>query len=278
MNFKIVADSGCDITQEMKRNMNMKIIPLTLRLQNKEYVDDENLDVEGYIEDMKNCPDYPKTSCPSPSDFINSFRGEEDVFAVTLSSNLSGTYQSAVTAKDIFLEEAKEKFIHVFDSLSASSGETLVCMKINELVREGLDRLEIVEKVTKYIHDMKTFFLLENLEHLAKAGRLNPIIAKVASVLDIKPIMGSDGAGNIKLVERVRGYKKAFNRLIDIIGREGTNIKDKVLGISYCNCLERALLLREELLKRYNFKDIVIMKMTGLTSTYADDKGLVIAF
>src|SRR3712207_1087693 len=93
-----------------------------------------------------------------------------------------------------------------------------------------------------------------------------------------KPIMGSNDDGTIRMVEKTRGYKKAFKRFIDIIGEEGSNLEQKVLGIAHCNCLERALKFKEEVLKRYNFKDIVVVEMSGLSTTYADNGGLVIAF
>lgn len=278
MKVKIIADSSCDLSEDIKKSLNIEIAPLILQLKDKEYVDDEKLDVMGYVKDMGICEVAPKTSCPSPEEYMKKYEGEESVFIVTLSSKLSGSYNSAVLAKNLFLDEIGNKFIHVFDSLSASVGETLVALKINELSQKGIEELEIVEIVTKYIHEMKTFFLLESLEHLAKAGRLNPIIAKVANMLSIKPIMGSTKEGTIRLVEKTRGYKKAFGRLLDIIGEEGENLEQKVLGIAHCNCFERAEKFKEEVLKKYNFKDVFIVEMAGLSSTYADDGGIVIAF
>ena len=278
MKYRIIADSSCDLTDEMKREMNVDIVPLILRLGDREYVDNQNLDVKQYVKDMNSHPEAPKTSCPSPMDFISKYKGDGSIFVVTLSSKLSGTYQSAVIAKDMFLEEIEQKFIYVFDSVSASAGETLICRKIYELVESGLKEVEIVERVTKYISGMKTFFLLESLEHLAKAGRLNPIIAKIATFLEIKPIMGGTEEGTIELVEKVRGYKRAFVKFIETIGREGTKFEEKVLAIAHCNCPERAENLKKEIEKKYNFKEIVIVEMSGLSSTYADDGGLVIAF
>lgn len=277
MAIKIVADSSCDLTDEMKKEMNIDIAPLVLQLGDKSFIDDENLDVKQYVKEMGKCEIAPKTACPSPNDYMKRYEGPESVFVVTLSKFLSGSYNSAVLAKSIFIEEIGNKFIHVFDSLSASAGETIIAMKIHELAKLNISEAEIVEKVTKFIKEMKTFFLLENLEHLAKAGRLSSIVAKVASMLSIKPIMTGD-EGNIKLFEKVRGYKKAFKRLIDVIGEEGTNLHEKVLGIAHCNCLERALEFKEEVLKKYNFKDIVVVEMAGLSSTYADNGGIVIAF
>ncbi|MCM8710213.1 DegV family protein [Clostridium sp. SYSU_GA19001] len=277
MAIKIVADSSCDLTDEMKKEMNVDIAPLTLQLGDKSFIDDESLDVKHYVKEMGECEVAPKTACPSPDDYMKRYEGPESVFVVTLSNHLSGSYNSAVLAKNMFLEEVENKFIHVFDSLSASAGETVIVMKINELAKLNISEAEIVKKVTKFIKEMKTFFILENLEHLAKAGRLNPVVAKVASMLSIKPIMAGD-EGTIKLFEKVRGYKKALRRLVDIIGEEGTNLQEKVLGIAHCNCLERALEFKEEVLKKYNFKDIVVVEMAGLSSTYADDGGIVIAF
>ena len=220
----------------------------------------------------------PKTACPSPEQFMKSYEGKESTFVVTLSSAISGTYNSAVLAKDMFLEEVTNKFIHIFDSRSAASGETLISLKIHELSKLNIGEMEIVKRVNNYIKEMKTFFLLESLDNLAKAGRLNPIIAKLASVLSIKPIMGATEEGTIKLVEKVRGYKRAFNKLVDIIGEEGKNLEEKILGIAHCNCIERALQFKEEVMKKYKFKDIIIVEMKGLSSSYANEGGLVIAF
>lgn len=276
--IKIIVDSCCDVNSEMKEAMNLELVPLVLSLEDKNYIDDESLNIKQYINDMAECKTPPKTACPSPETYMNKYKGKEHTFVVTLSSALSGSYNSAVLAKNIFLEEVGNKFIHVFDSLSASAGETIIALKIQELAKLNISESEIVDKVSKYIKEMKTFFLLESLDHLVKNGRINPIVAKIASMLSIKPIMGGDETGNIKVVDKIRGYKKALIRLAEIIGEEGKNLEEKVLGIAYCNCCERALEFKEEVLKRYKFKDIILMEMGGVSTTYADDGGIVIAF
>lgn len=253
------------------------MVPLTMRIEDKEYVDDHTLDIKAYIQDMKNSKTAPKTSCPSIQDFIDRFKDTDNVFVVTVTSSLSGTYNAAMQAKAIILEEFKDKFIHVFDSMSAVSGETIVHLKIHEYLKKNLRNTEIVEKVNKYIKEMKTFFLLESMDNLVKSGRINPFVAKAASVLNIKPIMG-DHDGTIRLVDKVRGYERAFQRLVDIIGEEGSRLEEKVLGIAHCNCFERAMKFKEQVLKRYPFKDIVVVEMGGVSSTYANQGGLVIAF
>lgn len=277
MDYKIVADSGCDVNDDIKKMTGMELVPLTMRLDDREYIDDENLDINEYIDAMKKSKNAPKTSCPSVQDFIDRYRDAKNLFVVTISAKLSGTYNSAMQARSSILDDAGDRFIHVFDSMSACIGETLISLKLHEYISKNLNPSEIIDKVTGYIKDMKTYFLLENLDHLAKSGRINPIIAKAASMLSIKLVMGSDN-GDIRLVEKVRGYDRAFSRLIDIIGEEGTNHKDKVLGISHCNCLQRALNLKEQLMKRYKFKDIIVVQTSGLGATYMDDGGLVLAF
>jgi DegV family protein with EDD domain len=277
MKYKIIADSGCDTKRASGEKLNINIVPFTISLGDKVYTDDDSLDLDSMLNVMNESQTAPKTSCPSPGDFMQAFEGEEEhVFVVTLSSKLSGAFASAVMAKEMFLEQ-KKKFIHVFDSMSASVGETLVSIKIHKLVEQGLGELEIVKAVNRYIKEMKTLFLIDSLDNLIKAGRINKLVGKVASTLNIKPIMGGH-QGEITLIENNRGYRKAFNRLIEIIGEIGQNIEEKTLGIAHCNCLKRAQEFRDEVLKRYNFKDVIIVKMNGLSSVYANEGGIVIAF
>jgi DegV family protein with EDD domain len=278
MGVKIVADSSCDLNEELKRELGITLVPLTLQVGDNSYRDDENLDVKALLKEMAECPDSPRTACPSPNDFIKAFEGPESVFAVTLSSALSGTYESALLASRMLLETAEDKFIHIFDSCSASVGETLISIKIFELAKRSCDNFQIVEKVNEYIKEMKTFFLLESLENLIKNGRLNKIKGTIASLLNIKPVMGSTEDGNIRLVESVRGYKRAFKRFVEIIGEQGEKLDEKVIGIAHCNCLERAEEFKRELMKRYRFKDIIIVETAGLSSVYANQGGIIVAF
>jgi len=277
LKYKIIADSSCDVTDEIKNNTGVELVPLTLRLDDKEYLDDHTLDLKGYLKAMKASKSAPKTSCPSIQDFLDRFKDSDNIFVVTISSKLSGTYNSAMQAKAIINEEFQDKFIHVFDSMSAAIGETLVHLKLHEAIMDNLKNNEVIDKVNGFIKEMKTFFLLENLDNLAKSGRMNPIVAKAANMLSIKPIMGSH-EGTIRLVDKVRGYERAFQRLVDVIGEEGSNLENKVLGIAHCNCFQRALKFKEKVMEKYRFKDIIVVEMAGLSSTYANEGGLVIAF
>lgn len=278
MDIKIIGDSCFDMNDDLRKISQISLAPLKIDIDGKVFRDDENLDTKNLLRLMKESYNVPKTASPSPNEYIEEYEGKEDVFVVTLSSKLSGSYNSAVLAKNMYLENSKEKFIHVFDSLSASIGETLVGLKIIELSKMSYKREQLVDKIDEYINDMKTIFLLESLDNLIKAGRINKIVAKLATAFSIKPIMSSNGKGSIKLMEKARGSKKAFRRLVDIIGEQGERIEEKIIGIAHCNCLEKAQKLKEEIMKKYNFKDIIIVETSGISTVYANDGGIIIAF
>lgn len=277
MNFKIVADSSCDLNDELREKLDIGLVPLKIDVKEQAFVDDEFLDITKLLSAMRHSDESVKTSSPSPGDFLKEYEKGENVFVVTLSSALSSTYSNAVLAKNIALENSN-KFIHVFDSLSASIGETLVSIKIFELIQKNFNPKDIVKKVEEYIAEMKTFFILESLDSLMKAGRISKTMGHIASVLSIKPIMGGDEDGTIKLVEKVRGGKRAFNRLVEIIGEQGEGLEDKTLGIAHCNALDKAEELKRSIEEKYKFKEIIIVDTGGLSTAYANDGGIIIAF
>lgn len=278
--MKIIADSCCDLNEDLKNNIDIELVPLTIRIDDEEIIDDKNLDTNELIKKMKKSDDYPKTASPSPMSFLEKYKEDEKNFVVTLSSALSSTYDSAMMAKKMILEETNKKFIHVFDSLSASVGETLTCIKIDELIKKGMHENEIVKITNEYIKELKTFFVLESLDNLIKAGRMSKIKGKIASVLSIKPIMGSTDDGNIRLVKKARGTNNALSKLIDVIEEEGEKDKfsEKILGISHVNAYERAKKLKDEIIKKYNFKDVIIVDARGISTVYANEGGIIIAF
>jgi len=278
--FKILADSCCDLNEELKKKLKISLVPFKIDVDDKSFIDDENLDTNKLIEAMKASPNPIKTSCPSPGDYLERYRDADvdNIYVITISKNLSGSYNSAVLTKNILEKDEPHKRVHVFDSKSASVGETLVALKIHELIEEKFSHSEIVEKVEKYIKEMKTFFILESLDNLIKNGRISKTKGLIANVLNLKPIMGSDGDGNIELVESVRGTKKAFKRLVELIGEKGEKLEEKVLAISHANALEKALELKEEIKQRYNFKDIILVKQAGLSTAYANEGGIILVF
>ena len=277
MKYKIVADSSCDLNSELQEKLNVSLVPFKIDVEDNTFIDDDNLDPMDLINAMKASQNPIRTSCPSPGDFVAKYRDANTVFVITISSKLSGTYNSALLAKEMVNEEFPDKFIHVFDSKSASVGESLIAIKIKELIDGNLSNLEIVEKVEKYIKEMKTYFILESLDNLIKNGRISKTKGLIANVLNLKPIMGAND-GDIELVENVRGSKRAFKRLADIIGESGVKFEERTLAISHANAIKLGESLRKEIQEKYNFKDVILVKTAGLSSGYAYDGGIILSF
>jgi DegV family protein with EDD domain len=276
--MNIVVDSGCDFTEELgnKKQFKVKRVPLTLQIGDRHYVDDESIDIDRYLAEMAASKTTPKTAAPSPELYLEKYKNAGSVFVVTLSSHLSASYNNAVLAKKMYLEEFGDKFIHVFNSLSASVGETLISLKIDEYIKEKVSDSEIVEKVNAFIGGMQSYFILENYDTLVKNGRLNPYVAKIAQMLSIKPICYAV-EGRMAMLDKARGYHRAFDKLIAAIEKSAVNFEDRILGISHVKCLNRALEFKEKISARLKFKEIVIVETTGLCSTYADKDGIVVS-
>ena len=278
MDYKIVADSSCDLNEVMRNNIEVELVPFNISVESKKYRDDADIDMGDLVKRMLASPDPIKTSCPSPGDFLESYEEEKDVFVVTISKELSGTYNSAILARDMALEKEPDRFIHVFNSKGASVTETLIVLKIDELIKKGLDNSTIVEKVDNYIEELDTYFISEDLSNLIKNGRISKTKGLIATVLNLKPIMGADGDGNIQLVENVRGSKKAFRKLVGIIGESKKEFKELVLAISHASARDKAEKLKESIQSLYEFKDIVIVETRGLSTAYVNHEGVILSF
>ncbi|MCL2839538.1 MAG: DegV family protein [Defluviitaleaceae bacterium] len=275
----IVVDSGCDVNPEFINCENHTIthIPLNLQLEDKVYLDDENINLDDYLAHMEASPVAVKSSAPSPSLFYEAFKTGNNVFAVTLSSKLSATYQSAITAKDMYIEEYGKKFIHVFDSLSASVGEGVIAMKISELLKNGVDPSEVVTQVNQFIKGMSTYFILDKFDNLVKTGRVKPYIAKIAGFLNVKPVCSEEN-GEIKMVDKARGFPKSVKKLIQIIKENTPDIETRIVFITHVKAYEKAMAIKEELMANLHVKDVHIQESRGVTTTYANRGGVVIAF
>lgn len=278
MKTRIVTDSCIDINKDVFGNEeNMERVPFKIIIEDEEIVD-RNLDLNELREKMKATKNKIATACPSPHDFLEAFKKCKENFVVTISEKLSGYHNSAVLAANMFLEEVEDGFVHIFDTKTATAGASLVTLKLKQLLEASVENNTIIDEINKYINQMKTFLVPVKLDNLAKNGRISSKKAFVGSLLQVTPIMCDNGDGEIILKEQVRGRKKAFNRLLEIIGEEGQDIENKVLAISHVNARERAEQLKEEIKSRYNFKDIIIFEGGGLTTVYADDGGIVVCY
>jgi DegV family protein with EDD domain len=275
---KIVVDSCVDLNDEVfALNDQMERVPFRINVDGEEMLD-TNLNTSSLLSRMKASSQRVQTTCPSPNDFLTAYRSSNQVFVVTISSKLSGSYNSALVAKDILhKDESSDNFVHVFDSKSASAGESLVALKVKQLIEENVPNTEIIEQTDVYINNLKTLFILESYDNLIKNGRMSQMSAIIGSMLHIVPIMGSND-GAIELIAKVRGRKKSISKLIEIIGQDDRDYTNSTLSITYVNDLDKARTLKDEIQRKYNFKQILIFKSGGLSTVYADDGGIVIAY
>ena len=279
MSYKIIGDSCLDLTADLKKDPHFQIIPLTLQVEHTQVIDDETFDQKKFLELVRSSSECPQTACPSPEKFKEAFECDVDqIFVITLSEHLSGTYNSAVLAKKLYEEEHGQegKNIAVFSSDSASSGELNIALYIQSLCQASLPFEEIVEKTRSFIKNMKTYFVLESLDTLRKNGRLTGLQAFFATALNIKPVMGADSGVIIKL-DQARGINKALTRMADIAIREAGETKDKVLIIAHCNNPERAEVVKNEMCRQATFKDVIITETAGVAAVYASDGGIIVA-
>ena len=277
INYRIVVDSCGEFTEDMKKNPHFAHAALHLSVDGEQFVDDETFDRLDFLVKMKESPNCPKSSCPSPEVYRAAFDcGAEHLYAITLSAELSGSYNSAVLGMNLFLENHPDAKVHVFNSCSASVGETLIAKKIAECEEAGLDFEAIIEKVDDFILHMHTYFVLESLDNLRKNGRLSAVKALVATALNIKPVMGADHGVIIKL-DQARGINKGLARMCAIAVKAAGDTAEKTAVIAHCNNHARAEQVRDELLKLAPFKEIVITETAGVATVYAGDGGIVLA-
>ena len=278
MRYKIVIDSCGELVEKWKDSPAVERASLTLTVDHEDIIYDDTFDQAYFLKRVAESPNCPKSSCPSPERYMSAYDCEaEHVYAVTLSSELSGSYNSAVLGMNLLKETHPDKKIHVFNSRSASVGQTLIALKIEECEEQGMEFEEVVKKVDAYISEQNTYFVLETLETLRKNGRLSNLKAFVATALKIKPVMGSTPEGTIVQLDQARGMNKAVMKMVDYVVERTPNPAEKVLGISHCNCPARAQAVKEAILERIPVKDVVLLDTAGVSSMYANDGGIIIA-
>lgn len=276
MSYKIVVDSCGELPENLKKDRHFETVPLEIFVDDYHIIDDETFEQAEFLYRVKKSPNCPKSTCPSPERYFRAYDCEaEHIYAVTLSAKLSGSYNSAELGKSLYIEEKGEKQIHVFDSKSASVGETLIAMKIQECEEAGMAFEEVVEAVETYISRQNTYFVLETLETLRKNGRLSNLKAFVASALNIKPVMGSTDEGEICQLDQARGMNKALDKMIQAMLGKVQDCETKILAIAHCNCPQWAKSIVEKLEKLAKFKDIFVVDTAGISSMYANDGGII---
>lgn len=277
MKYKIILDSCGELPAELKKDSRFEIVPLSIEIGEYQIQDDENFDQADFLQKVAQCSGWPKSSCPSPERYLQAYEAEaENIYVVTLSANLSGSYNSAELGKKLYEEKHGAKNICIIDSCSASCGETQIALKAMELEEAGLPFEQISEKLKVFRDELNTYFVLDNLETLRKNGRLTGVKALVASTLSIKPVMGATREGTIIQLGQSVGIKKALQKLADTVVKQVENAQEKSLMITHCNCPERAANVRDLITAKVKVKDVLIMDTAGISSMYANDGGVIV--
>lgn len=277
MSFKIVVDSCCDLTPAMLKDPVFVKVPLTIRSNGSTFVDDETFDQADLIWSMRQSEDAPSTACPSPQAYLDAYQGADDVYVVTLSALLSGSHNSAEQARILMEEDRPEVNVHVFNSCSAASGELLVALAVQRLASAGMPFKRVVTEVEQFISQMQTMFVLESLENLRKNGRLTKLQAVITGALKIKLFMGATPEGEICKLGQALTIKQALNKMVDKVAADASHV-GRTLAICHCNCLERAFQVKSMIEAKCKFAHILITEAGGITSVYANDGGIVIAY
>lgn len=281
MKYKIIGDSCCDYTNAYDGFNWLDRVPLSIYLGDKCLVDNGSLDINGLINDMAKSTESPRSACPSPGEYLEHFSGDEDdIYVVTITEKLSGSYNSAVNAATLFKKKNPEKNIHIFNSKSASAGQIAICLKIRELAESGKRFSDIVNETEKFISKINTFFVLENLEVFRKSGRLNHLQGIITQALQIKLVMSATEEGGICKVGQALSVPRALEKMVSLIENAYKNVKheNRTLVITHCNCLDRAELVRNLILNVCDFKESIICSSGGISTIYANEGGLIISF
>ena len=274
MKFKIVSDSSADLLKIA--GVPFESVPLKIITSEREYVDDGSLDVLGMLGDLKGYKGKSRTSCPNSEEYLAAFGDAENVFCITITGGLSGSFNAASIAAKTYIEQHPERHIHVIDSLSTGAENALIIEKLSSLIAE-LDDFDLVkERITEYHDHTRLIFALESMHNLANNGRVSPIVAKVCGVLGIRVIGRASDVGTLEITNKSRGMKSAVSDIVKNMGAEGFDCGR--VKLHHANNLAFAEAVREKLLAEHPAASVEIAEARGLCSFYAEAGGLLVGF
>ncbi len=272
---KIVSDSAVNM-RAAKGDTEFVSVPLTIRAGEKEFVDDVSLDVQEMVNYMSNFKGKSGTACPSVDAWLQAFEGAERVLCFTITSGLSGSYNSAKAAKEDFEEKNPGKKVYIVDTLSAGPEMELLIDKAEELLSQGMDFDKVCEMVMQYKEKTGLMFSLESLTNLANNGRVSPVVAKIAGVLGIRVVGRASDKGQLDPMDKSRGEKKALAAIwqrMKELNYAGGRVK-----IDHCNNPLAAKQMEKIILEKFPAAKIAIGVTYGLCSFYAENGGLLVGF
>ncbi|GAE92287.1 DegV family protein [Gracilibacillus boraciitolerans JCM 21714] len=273
---QFITDSSADLPKDLLEKYNIYIVPLSVQIEETQYLEGISITPPEFYQKMFSTDELPKTSQPSPSDFADLFtklaEKEEEILCFTISSGLSGTYQSACLGKEL-----SKTNVTIFDTLGGSLGHGLQILKAVELADKGWKLGDIIPVIEKIRDEMNILILLDTIENVVKGGRLSRFQGSIVKVLNIKVILEGIN-GKIEVLEKIRGNKRFFKRALNIIGERKADFSETVFGITHTGNFEDVEFLKTEIEKRYNPREIIINYMGATMGTYAGKGGTIISF
>ncbi|MCL1913180.1 MAG: DegV family protein [Eubacteriaceae bacterium] len=276
MGFQIIGDSSLDLNEELEKMLKVRVAPFHIDVGGEHFVDDDTIDLDRLVAAIKRSPEVAQTSAPSPHDYVNLYDNESSgVFIITISSRLSSSYNSALMAKHMLMEKHKGLKVHVVDGRTASVGQTHLAYKI-KMMEDNDDNFDtIAEAIDKERDASELYFLLDNIDTLMKNGRMSFLQGMVAQFLHIKPILYATDEGEIGLKDKTRTFSKALLKLAEYVAESRKGSQDHSLMISHCKAEKNALELKKSIESMRQFKEVFIVPMKGLTTTYSNVGGLI---
>ncbi len=274
MSIRIVSDSSCNVYA--LEGANYTTVPMKVIAGDMEFIDTTELDLAGMVSYLQGYKGKSGSSCPNVQEWLDAFQGEDDIFAVTISKNLSGSYNSATQAAELFMAENPGKRAFVFDSLAAGPQQIMLVEKIQQLIDQGLDYDTVREQALDYHNHTHILFCLASMMNLARNGRVNPTVANIAGMLGIRAVGDAKG-GQIIPVHKPRGQKKATQILVEMLKERGF-YDGALLRIAHCFGEEPANALIEAVKAEFPNTRVILEPTTALCSFYAEAGGLMIGF
>ncbi|MBQ7303180.1 MAG: DegV family protein [Clostridia bacterium] len=272
--IKIVADTSCDLFT--LPHANYAYAPMKVLTDEREFVDDESLDVEELVDYMDKYKGKSKSSCPNMNDWLEAFGDADDVICVTITSGLSGSYNAARAAKEIYESTDENKRVFVIDTLSAGPEVTLVVEKLEEYVQNNMPYEDICENITGYLKKTGLMFMLKSLKTFANNGRVSPVVAKIVGLAGICIVGRASTEGTLEPLHKCRGEKRGLETLAE--GMEAEGFCGGKVSIGHCRNETAALRLKELLLAKFEKVSVEIHKLRGLCSFYAEKGAVLVGF
>ncbi|MFI3125399.1 DegV family protein [Streptococcus suis] len=276
--WKIVADSGCDYRQlaQLAPDTEFVSVPLSIQIGDQTFVDDASLDIDQMVSVMQSTSEAATSACPSTQAYEEAFAGAENVIVVTITGGLSGSFNAARVARDMYLEEHPHVNIHLIDSLSAGGEMDLLVTEINRLIASGLEFEEVVSAITTYQENSKLLFVLAKVDNLVKNGRLSKLVGAVVGLLNIRMVGEASSEGKLELLQKARGHKKSVTAAFDEMKKAG--YKGGRIIMAHRNNDKFFQQFSDLVKETYPEANIEEVATSGLCSFYAEEGGLLMGY